>query len=103
MGLPFKSEGLLSLLIAIINLVLVIWLRMSKKDYKFLIYAMLGLVLTFVSITTYSAGWKLYHAVLGSGNGAAVMALRKIEDWSIRTCNTGIDGTDPCFISDGYI
>ena len=49
MGLPFKSEGLLSLLIAIINLVLVIWLRMSKKDYKFLIYAMLGLV--FVSIT----------------------------------------------------
>ena len=51
MGLPFKSEGLLSLLIAIINLVLVIWLRMSKKDYKFLIYAMLGLVLTFVSIT----------------------------------------------------
>ena len=48
MGLPFKSEGLL---IAIINLVLVIWLRMSKKDYKFLIYAMLGLVLTFVSIT----------------------------------------------------
>ena len=42
MGLPFKSEGLLSLLIAIINLVLVIWLRMSKKDYKFL---------TFVSIT----------------------------------------------------
>ena len=51
MGLPLKSEGLLSLLIAIINLVLVIWLRMSKKDYKFLIYAMLGLVLTFVSIT----------------------------------------------------
>ena len=49
MGLPFKSEGLLSLLIAIINLVF--WLRMSKKDYKFLIYAMLGLVLTFVSIT----------------------------------------------------
>ena len=51
MGLPFKSEGLLSLLISVINLVLVIWLRMSKKDYKFLIYAMLGLVLTFVSIT----------------------------------------------------
>ena len=54
MGLPFKSEGLLSLLIAIINLVLVIWLRMSKKDYKFLIYAMLGLsfsTLNVVSIT----------------------------------------------------
>lgn len=51
MELAFKSEGLLSLFIAIINLVLVIWLRMSKKDYKFLIYAMLGLVLTFVSIT----------------------------------------------------
>ena len=51
MELAFKSEGLLSLFIAIINLVLVIWLRMSKKDYKFLVYAMLGLVLTFVSIT----------------------------------------------------
>lgn len=51
MELTFKSEGLLSLFIAIINFVLVIWLRMSKKDYKFLIYAMLGLVLTFVSIT----------------------------------------------------
>ena len=51
MELAFKSEGLLSLFIAIINLVLVIWLRMSKRDYKFLIYAMLGLVLTFVSIT----------------------------------------------------
>lgn len=51
MELAFKSEGLLSLFIAIINLLLVIWLRMSKKDYKFLIYAMLGLVLTFVSIT----------------------------------------------------
>lgn len=51
MNLPFKSSGLLSLFIAIVNLVLVIWLRKSKQDYKFLIYTMLGLVLTFVSVT----------------------------------------------------
>ncbi len=50
-ALPFKAEGLLSLFIAIVNLALVLWLRKSKQDYKFLIYAMLGLVLTFVSIT----------------------------------------------------
>ncbi|WP_300699492.1 DUF2339 domain-containing protein [Bacteroides sp.] len=51
MALPFEAEGLLSLFIAIINLALVIWLRKSKQDYLLLIYAMLGLVLTFVSIT----------------------------------------------------
>lgn len=51
MNLSFESEGLLSLFIAIVNLGLVLWLRKSKKDYKLLIYAMLGLVLTFVSIT----------------------------------------------------
>lgn len=51
MELPFKSEGLLSLFIAIVNLVLVIWLWKSKKDSRYLFYTMLGLVLTFVSIT----------------------------------------------------
>lgn len=51
MNLPFKATGLLSLFIAIVNLGLVAWLRKSKQDYKFLIYSMLGLVLTFVSIT----------------------------------------------------
>lgn len=51
MLLPFKAEGLLSLFIAIVNLLLVLWLRKRQQDYKFLIYAMLGLVLTFVSIT----------------------------------------------------
>lgn len=51
MNLSFEAEGLLSLFIAIVNLGLVLWLRKSKQDYKFLIYAMLGLVLTFVSIT----------------------------------------------------
>lgn len=51
MNLPFKAEGLLSLFIAIVNLGLVIWLRKNQKDYRFLDYTMLGLVLTFVSIT----------------------------------------------------
>lgn len=51
MALPFQAEGILSLFISIVNLGLVIWLRKSKQDYQFLIYAILGLVLTFVSIT----------------------------------------------------
>lgn len=51
MSLPFKADGLFTLFIAIVNLVLVVWLRRSKQDYKFLVYTMLGLVLTFVSIT----------------------------------------------------
>lgn len=51
MSLPFKAEGLLSLFIAIVNLILVIWLRKNQKDYRSLVYTMLGLVLTFVSIT----------------------------------------------------
>ena len=51
MNLPFKATGLFTLFIAFVNLVLVIWLRKSKQDYKLLIYTMLGLVLTFVSIT----------------------------------------------------
>ena len=51
MGLSFKASGLLSLFIALVNLGLVIWLWKNRKDYKFLAYATLGLVLTFVSIT----------------------------------------------------
>lgn len=51
MNLPFKATGLFTLFIALVNLTLVIWLRKSKQDYKVLIYTMLGLVLTFVSIT----------------------------------------------------
>lgn len=51
MMLPFDAQGLLCLFIAIVNLCLVIWLRKSKQDYNFLTHAMLGLVLTFVSIT----------------------------------------------------
>lgn len=51
MQLPFKATGLLSLFIAIVNLILVIWLRRSKQGQKVLIYTMLGLVVTFVSIT----------------------------------------------------
>ena len=51
MFLPVKVTGAFTLFIAVVNLALVIWLRKSRKDYKFLIYTMLGLVLTFVSIT----------------------------------------------------
>lgn len=51
MELPFKVGGLLSLFIALVNLGLVVWLWKSRKEYKFLVYTMLGLVLTFVSIT----------------------------------------------------
>lgn len=51
MGLSFKASGLLSLFIALVNLGLVIWLWKNRKDYKFLAYTTLGLVLTFVSIT----------------------------------------------------
>lgn len=51
MALPFKAEGLLSLFIAVVNLNLAFWLRKSKQDYPFLVHAMLGLILTFVSIT----------------------------------------------------
>ncbi|MDR0894186.1 MAG: DUF2339 domain-containing protein [Prevotellaceae bacterium] len=43
-------DGLLCMFIAVVNVLLVVWLRHSKQNYKFLIYAMLGLALTFVSI-----------------------------------------------------
>lgn len=51
MLLPIKATGLFTLFIALVNLVLVIWLRKNDQNYKFLVYTMLGLVLTFVSIT----------------------------------------------------
>lgn len=51
MALPFKSEGLLSLFIAIVNMGLVVWLWKSRKDSTYLVYVLLGLALTFVSIT----------------------------------------------------
>lgn len=51
MLLPIKATGIFSLCIAIINFILVVWLRKSKQEHKFLIYTLLGLVLTFVSIT----------------------------------------------------
>ncbi len=51
MALSFRSEGLLSLFIAIVNLLLALWLKKNEGDYRFLLYTMIGLVLTFVSIT----------------------------------------------------
>lgn len=51
MTVAFKGDGLLTLFVAIVNLVLVLWLKKSDRDYRFLVYTMLGLVLTFVSIT----------------------------------------------------
>lgn len=51
MELPFRADGLLTLFIAIVNLSLVVSLRKRGGDYRRLIYTILGLVLTFVSIT----------------------------------------------------
>lgn len=51
MELPFRAEGLLTLFIAIVNLSLIFCLRKRGKDCRRLIYTMLGLVLTFVSLT----------------------------------------------------
>lgn len=51
MLIPFKVQGLLTLFVAIVNLGLVVWLKKSDRDFRFLVYTILGLVLTFVSIT----------------------------------------------------
>lgn len=48
---PVRLNGLLTLFVAIVNFVLVWWLRKARHDYRFLVYTMLGLVLTFISIT----------------------------------------------------
>ncbi|MCC8170242.1 MAG: DUF2339 domain-containing protein [Parabacteroides sp.] len=48
---PVRLSGLLTLFVAIVNLLLVIWLRKEKQEYRFLVYTLLGVVLTFVSIT----------------------------------------------------
>ena len=55
MGWPFKASGLLSLFIALVNLGLVLWLWKSRKDYKFLVYTTLGLVLT--SLLPFRFSW----------------------------------------------
>lgn len=81
MGWSFKASGLLSLFIALVNLGLVLWLWKSRKDYKFLVYTTLGLVLTFVSISrSDSVGWKLYNISLGVRNGVIIMALYQVEN-----------------------
>lgn len=50
MELDMEVAGLLSLFIALVNLALTVWLR-KKQGYRFLFFAALGLVLTFVSLT----------------------------------------------------
>lgn len=50
MELDVKLAGVLSLFIALVNLALTAWLR-KKQGYRFLFFAALGLVLTFVSLT----------------------------------------------------
>lgn len=50
MELDVKLTGVLSLFIALVNLALTAWLR-KKQGYRFLFFAALGLVLTFVSLT----------------------------------------------------
>lgn len=49
--MPVRLNGLLTLFVAIVNLAIVLWLRKERQDFRFLVYTMLGLVLTFVSIT----------------------------------------------------
>lgn len=48
---PVRLNGLLTLFVAIVNLLLVVWLRKEKREYRFLVYTLLGVVLTFVSVT----------------------------------------------------
>lgn len=48
---PVRLNGLLTLFVAIVNLLLVVWLRKEKQEYRFLVYTLLGVVLTFVSVT----------------------------------------------------
>ena len=50
-GLTFKADGLLTLFVALVNLTLILWLRKKNSDHKLLLYTMLGVVLTFASIT----------------------------------------------------
>lgn len=48
---PVRLNGLLTLFVAVVNLVLVLWLKRERGNYRFLVYSILGLVLTFISIT----------------------------------------------------
>lgn len=48
---PVRLNGLLTLFVAIVNLLLVMRLRKEKREYRFLVYTLLGVVLTFVSVT----------------------------------------------------
>lgn len=51
MKFSFKAEGALPLFIAMVNAILVFWLKKQKQDYKLLIHTMLGMVITFISIS----------------------------------------------------
>ncbi len=51
MSLSFKAVGLLSLFIALVNLSLAYFLRKRQQEKTLLTYAIIGLVLTFVSVT----------------------------------------------------
>lgn len=51
MQCPVRLNGLLTLFIALVNLLLVMKLKKEKQDFRLLVYSLLGLVLTFVSIT----------------------------------------------------
>ena len=51
MMLPFKADGLLSLFVALVNLSLVLFLRKQQQEKTVLTYTIIGLVLTFVSVT----------------------------------------------------
>lgn len=49
--LPVRLNGVLTLSVAAVNLLLALWLKKQRPEARFLLYTLLGLVLTFVSLT----------------------------------------------------
>lgn len=50
-GFGFKADGLLTLFIALVNSLLLLWMWKQKQNYKLLIHILLGIVLVFVTLT----------------------------------------------------
>lgn len=48
--LVFKPTGLFCIFITLVNVILAILLKKSKREYNFLVYALVGLALTFVTL-----------------------------------------------------
>lgn len=46
-----KTSGLLALFVALVNLTIILWLKKRKVDCQLLLYTLLGVVITFVSLS----------------------------------------------------